>query len=118
MLPLLRTATFAGVLAMASLVHAATPIALPLGRLGGPIADDVELPVPPPPRVARPDVSRFPLVIKPSTRACGEEERRTTSRRADPFSVEGRRAPTTDGWAAAPVRTSAPVRKPVSSRLG
>lgn len=103
MLPLVRTTTVAGFLALASVVHAATPITLPLGNNGGSLSDAVELPVPPPPRVARPDVSRFPLVLKPTTRGCGGEERR---------------APPSDAWGATPVPTRAPVRRPVSFRLG
>lgn len=117
MLPMLRTATVAGLLAMASAVQAATPISLPLGNLGGPLTADVELPVPPPPRVALPDVSRFRLVLKP-TRDCDVDDRRATSRRQGTLSVEQERRAPGEQREAAPVRTSAPVRRPASSRLG
>lgn len=118
-LPMLRTATAAGLLSIASLAQAATPLSLPLGNIGAQLTDEVELPVPPPPRVARPDVSQFRLVVKPTPRGCEGDERRPTSRRQAALSADrGRRAPAGEGVSVTPVRHPAPVRTPASSRLG
>jgi hypothetical protein len=119
-LPMLRTATAAGLLSIASLAQAATPLSLPLGNIGAQLTDDVELPVPPPPRVARPDVSQFRLVVKPMPRGCEGEERRPTSRRHAALNAErSRRAPAAgDRLTVTPVRNPAAVRTPASSRLG
>ena len=71
-------------MAMTTALHAATPITLPFGDLGvqgGSAAMD--LPLPPPPQVARPDVTQMRLVIKPQPhRGCDQEyTRRATGER-------------------------------------
>ena len=63
-LSFLRIGVSAAVLAMTTVTHAATPITLPFGDLGLQAAPEVELPVPPPPQVARPDITQMRLVIK------------------------------------------------------
>jgi hypothetical protein len=119
-LPMLRTATAAGLLSIAGVAQAATPISLPLGNIGAQLTDDVELPVPPQPRVARPDISQFRLIVKPAPRGCEGEERRPTSRRQTALSADRSRRtpPAGEGLTVTPVRNPAPVRTPASSRLG
>lgn len=103
--PMLRMATAAGVLAIATVAQAATPITLPLGDLGAQLTDELELPVPPPPPVARPDVSQFRLVLKRTPRGCdGEERRSPTTRR--------------QAWEATPASSVTPIRTPAPSRWG
>lgn len=104
-LPMLRTATAAGVLATTTLAQAATPITLPVRHLGRHLSEDVTLPVPPPPPVARPDVSRFPLNLKRLPRGCEADERRSAATRPPP-------------WHATPAAIETPVRTPASSRWG
>lgn len=74
-LSFLRIGVSAAVLAMTTVTHAATPITLPFGDLGLQ-ASEVELPVPPPPQVARPDPTQMRLVIKrqSSRGGCGSGE--------------------------------------------
>ncbi len=62
----------AGLLAMTTATHAATPMTLPFGDIGFGAGTTIELPVPPAPRVARPDVARMRLVIKAPPRRCNE----------------------------------------------
>ena len=50
MLPVLRLAAGVCALSMTAALHAATPISLPIGDIGLHADDDLELPVPPPPR--------------------------------------------------------------------
>lgn len=104
-LQMLRMAIGVGALAMTTVAHAATPITLPLGSLGPQLTDTVELPVPPPPRVARPDVSQFRLILKPVPRGCDGDERRSASDRRQTVS-------------AVPVGTGPFVRTRVPSRWG
>ena len=96
-LPVLRIVVGACTLAVATLAHAATPLTLPLGDLGVHTTSDVELPLPPAPQVARPDVSRIRVVIKRQPQGCDGEERRAVSerrqavgqpRQADPWSTK------------------------------
>ena len=79
-LTFLRIGVSAAVLAMTTVTHAATPITLPFGDLGLQAAPEVELPVPPPPQVARPDLTQMRLVIKrqPVRGGCGGGELRRT----------------------------------------
>lgn len=67
-----------GALAMTTVAHAATPITLPFGDFGLKGAAEMHLPLPPPPQVERPDVSRMRLVIKrqPLRGGCESEEQR------------------------------------------
>ena len=76
MIPALRAGIGVWVLGMSTMAHAATPMTLPLGSelafLAG--GSRMELPIPPPPRVERPDVSRMKLVIKPQPlKGCDED---------------------------------------------
>lgn len=118
--PMLRTATAATLLSIASVANAATPISLPLGHIGALLTDDVELPVPPPPRVARPDISHFRLVVRPAPQRCEGGERRQTSRRQGVLSADRSRrtAAIGGGLTVTPARVPTPVRKPASSRWG
>lgn len=72
-LSVLRIGVSACVLAMTTVTHAATPITLPFGDFGLQGSAEVVLPVPPPPQVARPDVTKMQLVIKrvPTRGGCG-----------------------------------------------
>lgn len=102
----LRMSVGACLIAMTTVAHAATPLTLPLGDLGLQVAD-VDLPVPPPPQKARPEVTQFRLVIKRQpVRGCDGEERRSLSERRQ---VTRQVAPgQTDPW----------VTKPAWSRWG
>ena len=85
MIPALRAGIGVLVLGLSTMAHAATPMTLPLGSelalLGG--GDRLELPIPPPPRVARPDVSQMRLVIKPQPpKGCDEDAPRVRGVRA------------------------------------
>jgi hypothetical protein len=51
-------------MAVTTAAHAATPITLPFGDFGLQSSADLHLPLPPPPQVARPDVTQMRLVIK------------------------------------------------------
>lgn len=62
----------AGLLAMTTATHAATPMTLPFGDIGFGTGAAIELPVPPAPQVARPDVARMRLIIKTPPRGCNE----------------------------------------------
>lgn len=64
-LSVLRIGVSACVLAMTTVTHAATPITLPFGDFGLQGTTELELPVPPPPQVVKPDLTRMRLVIKP-----------------------------------------------------
>jgi hypothetical protein len=65
------------VMAMTAAAHAATPITLPFGDFGFQGGAAMELPLPPAPHVARPDVTQMRLVIKPQhRRGCDQEETR------------------------------------------
>lgn len=63
-LSVLRIGVSACVLAMAAATHAATPITLPFGDFGVQAAPELELPLPPPPKVVKPDVAQIRIVIK------------------------------------------------------
>jgi hypothetical protein len=101
--PVLRFVVGVCALSMTAALHAATPITLPLGDLGLHADPELALPVPPPPRANRPDVTTIRLIIKQrQPGGCsGEDVRR---------SLTERRQVTTqpDPWA----------KKPVWSRLG
>lgn len=77
-----RTASMLGIgaclMAMTTTTHAATPMTLPFGELGLQPMSEIALPVPPPPQVARPDVTRMRIVIKPQpARGCdGDDDTR------------------------------------------
>ena len=87
LLPVLRIAVGACALSATTALHAATPLTLPLGDLGLTVAPDLELPVPPPPAVTRPDVTQIRLIIKQQPRGCdGGDVRRATPERRQ---VEG-----------------------------
>jgi hypothetical protein len=65
------------VMALTTAVHAATPITLPFGDFGFQTGSGMDLPLPPPPQVARPDLTQMRLVIKPQRpRGCDQEESR------------------------------------------
>ena len=84
MLPVLRLAAGVCALSMPAALHAATPISLPIGDIGLHADDDLELPVPPPPRASKPDVSQMRLVIKQQpirTGCASEDERRQLNER-------------------------------------
>ena len=70
----LRVGLGACVMAMTTEVHAATPITLPFGDFGLHAGSAMELPVPPPPQVPRPDVTQMRLVIKPQHPPSCEQE--------------------------------------------
>lgn len=80
-LPMFRMAVGACTIAMTTVAHAATPITLPLGDLGVQLMPAIELPLPPPPPVARPDVSQFRLNLKRAPRGCDDDRRPATERR-------------------------------------
>ena len=73
----LRVGIGACVMALTTAVHAATPITLPFGDFGFQAGPAMDLPLPPPPQVARPDLTQMRLVIKPQhPRGCDQEETR------------------------------------------
>jgi hypothetical protein len=66
-------------MALATAVHAATPITLPFGDFGlqAGSGSALDLPVPPAPQVARPDLTQMRLVIKlQHPRGCDQEDAR------------------------------------------
>ncbi len=71
----LRMGIGACVMAMTTATHAATPITLPFGDLGFQTGSAMELPLPPAPQMARPDVTQMRLVIK-QPRGCDPAETR------------------------------------------
>lgn len=71
-LPVLRLAAGAWMLALADAAHASTPMMLPSAGGDVQLSTSIDLPVPPAPRVARPDVTRMPLVIREPSRGCGD----------------------------------------------
>lgn len=77
-LTVLRIGVSACVLAMTAVAHAATPITLPFGDFGLQGSSGLDLPLPPPPPVARPDVTQMRLVIKrqPTRGGCTPDETR------------------------------------------
>jgi hypothetical protein len=81
----LRVGLGASVMAVATVVHAATPITLPFGDFGlqAGSGSALDLPVPPPPQVARPDLAQMRLVIRPQHPPCDKEytRRHTGDRR-------------------------------------
>ena len=80
----LRVGIGACVMALTTAVHAATPITLPFGDFGFQAGSALDLPLPPPPQVAKPDLTQMRLVIKPlHRRGCGDQEetRRTVTER-------------------------------------
>ncbi|BCS36000.1 hypothetical protein TBR22_A52370 [Luteitalea sp. TBR-22] len=86
MMMALRAGIGVCVLGLSTVAHAATPITLPLGSdlalLAG--STPIDLPVPPPPRVPRPDVSQMRLVIKPQpNKGCDEDAQRMRGARAE-----------------------------------
>lgn len=99
LLPVLRIAVGACALSVTTALHAATPLTLPMGDLGLHVAPELDLPIPPPPAVTRPDVTQMRLIIKQQPRGCaGDQEPRATPERRQ---VEG-----------------SPPRKGSASRLG
>jgi hypothetical protein len=78
----LRVGIGACVMALTTVVHAATPITLPFGDFGFQSGPAVELPLPPPPQVARPDVTKLRLVIKPLHPPCDKQYTRRQSGQA------------------------------------
>ena len=89
----LRIGVSACVLAMTTVTHAATPITLPFGDFGLQSGSEPELPLPPPPQVARPDVAQMRLVIKrqPGRGGCvPEETRRVTIERRQAAAAEAK----------------------------
>jgi hypothetical protein len=77
-------------------VHAATPLSLPLTDLGLQ-PPDVALPLPPPPQIARPDVSQMRIVIKRQKGCDGLEIRRPMTERRQMTAHAGPWA-TTRAW--------------------
>ena len=77
-------------MAMTTVAHAATPITLPFGDIGTLWGTEVALPLPPPPTVARPDVTRMRLVIKRQPRGCdpAEDTRRPAADRRQAITWE------------------------------
>ncbi len=100
--PVLRLAVGVCALSMTAAIHAAAPISLPLGDLGLQSGAAVELPLPPPPPAARPDVSRMRLIIKQQPAGCSVEDDRRT------LTVQRQVAAQPDPW----------LTKPAWSRLG
>lgn len=94
--PAFRLALGACALAMTTVAHAATPISLPLDDFG--VDATLDLPVPPPPQIARP-TPHIRLVIKRQVRpGCqGDAPRPGTERR------QASRAGQPDPWATTPV---------------
>ena len=83
----LRVGIGASVMALATAVHAATPITLPFGDFGlqAGSGSGMDLPVPPPPQVAKPDLAQMRLVIRPQHPPCDKEyTRRQNSDRRQP----------------------------------
>ena len=72
----LRVGIGASVMALTTAVHAATPITLPFGDLSFQPGWGVELPLPPPPQVARPDLAQMRLVIRPEHPPCDKDSTR------------------------------------------
>ena len=73
----LRVGVGACVMALTTAVHAATPITLPFGDFGFQTGPVMDLPLPPAPQVARPDLTQMRLVIKPQhPRGCGQDDTR------------------------------------------
>ena len=77
----LRVGVGACVMALATAVHAATPINLPFGDFGLHAVPTMDLPVPPRPQVAKPDLTQMRLVIKPQHRCDQDETRRQAGER-------------------------------------
>ena len=71
----LRVGVGACVMALATAVHGATPITLPFGDFGlqAGSGSAFDLPLPPPPQVAKPDLAQMRLVIRPSHPPCDKE---------------------------------------------
>ena len=71
----LRVGIGASVMALATAVHAATPITLPFGDFGlqAGSGSALDLPVPPAPQVARPDLTQMRLVIRPQHPPCDKD---------------------------------------------
>ena len=85
---------------VATVAHAATPITLPLEDLGLDHSAAIDLPVPPPPQVARPSTTYIQLVIKRQIRGgCQGESRKTSVERRQ----VSRPGSATDPWTTAPV---------------
>lgn len=59
-------------LAMTTATHAATPMTLHFGDMVFGTGAAIELPMPPAPKVTRPDVARMRLIIKAPPRGCNE----------------------------------------------
>lgn len=86
-----RMGVGAGLMALTTVVHAATPLTLPFGELGLQATTEIELPLPPPPQqVARPDVTQMRLVIKrqPPRGCTSEETRRNVEERRQTATFE------------------------------
>ena len=100
MLSALRLAIGACAIATVTVAHAATPITLPLEDLGLDHSAGIDLPVPPPPQVARPSTTYIQVVIKRQLRGgCQGESRKATVERRQ-VSRPGSPA---DPWTTAPV---------------
>ena len=95
-LPVFRLVVGVCALSTTMAVHAATPLSLPLTDLGLQ-APEVELPVPPPPQVVRPDVTQIRIVIKRQKGCDGSEMRRPMTERRQMT------AQAKDPWATTPV---------------
>ncbi|HTU99734.1 MAG TPA: hypothetical protein VMF13_04295 [Luteitalea sp.] len=97
MQPALRLVLGGCALAVTTVAHAATPISLPIDSFA-PDAGAIELPVPPPPRVARPE-PQIRLVIKRQLRpGCqGDSPQPSLDRR------QATRAAAADPWSTTPV---------------
>ena len=61
-------------MALATAVHAATPITLPFGDFGFQEAQAMDLPLPPRPQVVKPDLAQMRLVIR--KHRCDQDETR------------------------------------------
>ena len=97
MQPALRLVLGACALAVTTVAHAATPITLPIDSFAAD-ANAIELPVPPPPRVARPE-PQIRLVIKRQQRpGCQSDVPQSTVDRR-----QATRAGTADPWSTTPV---------------
>lgn len=77
----LRVGIGACVMALATAVHAATPITLPFGDFGLQAVPAMDLPLPPRPQVAKPDFAQMRLVIKPQHRCDQDDTRRQAGER-------------------------------------
>ena len=74
----LRVGIGASVMALTTAVHAATPITFPFGDFGVQAGSTaLDLPVPPPPQVAKPDLAQMRLVIRPTHPPCDKEYKYT-----------------------------------------